>query len=96
LGGYLKQGQSVSLEKSDIDTGNSEANCTNGNDNNSNTFATSSRQGNVPINKLLLTIMNGCGCQAESGGPMTEWGQFDSASLEAGITKPGELSDLRA
>jgi len=96
LGGYLKQGQSVSLEKPDIDTGNSEANCVNGNDNNSNTFATSSRQGTVPINKLLLTIMNGCGCQAEGGGPMMEWGQFDSASLAAGITKPGELSELRA
>jgi len=40
--------------------------------------------------------MNGCGCQAEGGGPMMEWGQFDSASLAAGITKPGELSELRA
>jgi hypothetical protein len=97
LGGYLKQGQSVNLDGSgEIDTGNSEANCTDGNTNNSNTFATSSRQGNQPINKLLLTIMNGCGCTDGNGQPMTEWGQFDSASQSAGITKPGEFEALRA
>jgi len=40
--------------------------------------------------------MNGCGCVGADGGPMTEWGQFDSASESAGITKPGELDQLRA
>lgn len=93
LGGYLKQGQSIDLE-GNIDTGNSEASCSNGNS--SVGFGTSSNRGRVPINKLLLTIMNGCGCTAPGGGPMMEWGQFDSASLSAGITKPGELSELRA
>jgi len=97
LGGYLKQGQSINVDGSgDIDTGNSEANCTGGNNDNSNTFATASNQGRTPINKLLLTIMNGCGCVGADGGPMTEWGQFDSASESAGITKPGELDQLRA
>ena len=97
LGGYLKQGVSVNLDGGgEIDTGNSEANCADGNTSNSNTFATSSRQGNAPINKLLLTIMNGCGCTDGSGGPMTEWGQFDSGSLNAGITKPGEFEELKA
>jgi len=97
LGGYLKQGSSVNVDGSgDIDTGNSEANCSDGNTNNSNTFATSSRAGNTPINKLLLTIMNGCGCTGSDGQPMTEWGQFDSASESAGITKPGEIDALRA
>lgn len=97
LGGYLKQGVAVNLDGGQmIDTGNSEANCKDGNDNNSNTFATSSRQGMVPINKLHLTIMNGCGCQAADGGPMTEWGEFDSTNLGAGITNPGELEELKA
>jgi hypothetical protein len=93
MGGYLKQGQSVSLEQPNIDTGNSEASCSTSDDVG---FNTSSRQGNIPINKLLLTIMNGCGCTGPDGGPMTEWGQFDSSSLSAGITKPGELAELRA
>jgi hypothetical protein len=97
LGGYLKQGQAINVDTGgDIDTGNSEATCSNGDDNNSNTFATSSRQGNAPINKLLLTIMNGCGCTAADGGPMTEWGQFDSTNLNAGITDPGEFMELKA
>lgn len=93
LGGYLKQGQAIDLE-GNIDTGNSEASCSNGND--AVGFNTGSNKGRVPINKLLLTIMNGCGCTANDGGPMMEWGQFDSTSLTAGITKPGELTDLRA
>ncbi len=97
LGGYLKQGQSINLDGGgEIDTGNSEANCTDGNDDNSNTFATASRQGNAPINKLLLNIMNGCGCTGPDGGPMTEWGQFDSTSGDAGITDPGEFEELKA
>lgn len=96
LGGYFKQGESINVDGGgDIDTGNSEANCTNGSNSNSNTFATSSRQGNAPINKLLLNIMNGCGCTGPDGGPMTEWGQFDSASGN-GITKPGEFEELKA
>lgn len=93
LGGYLKQGQSIDLE-GNIDTGNSEASCSGGNT--SVGFGTSSNKGRVPINKLLLTIMNGCGCTATDGGPMMQWGQFDSTSLSAGITKPGELSELKA
>jgi len=97
LGGYLKQGQSVNVDTGgDIDTGNSEANCTNGNNDNQNTFATSSRAGMAPINKLLLTIMNGCGCVGADSQPMTEWGQFDSANQGAGITDPGEFESLRA
>src|SRR5690606_13372256 len=72
LGGYLKQGQSIDLE-GNIDTGNSEASCSGGNT--SVGFGTSSNKGRDPINKLLLTIMNGCGCTATYGGPMMQWGQ---------------------
>jgi hypothetical protein len=96
LGGYLKQGEAINVENGGtIDTGNSEANCANGDNNNNNTFATASNAGNAPINKLHLTIMNGCGCTASAGGPMTEWGQFDSRSGN-GITNPGEFEDLKA
>ena len=95
LGGYLKQGQSINLDGAMIDTGNSEANCANGNTSNNNTFATASNQGNAPINKLHLTLMNGVGCTGADGGPMTEWGQFDSRSGN-GITNPGEFEDLKA
>ena len=96
LGGYLKQGQAINLDGGDmIDTGNSEANCSDGNTSNSNTFATSSQQGNAPINKLHLTLMNGVGCKGADGNPMTEWGQFDSRSGD-GITNPGEFEELKA
>ncbi len=93
LGGYLKQGEVVDLEGS-IDTGNSEASCSDGAT--SVGFNTSSRKGNVPHNKLLLTLMNGCGCTDAQGNPMSEWGQFDSSNLNAGITNPGELDELKA
>ena len=94
LGGYLKQGQAINVDGGGmIDTGNSEANCVNS-DSNSNTFATASTQGNAPINKLHLTLMNGVGCQAEGGGPMTTWGQFDGRN--GTISNPGEFEDLKA
>lgn len=95
LGGYLKQGQSINVDGGgDIDTGNSEANCSNGNNSNNNTFATASNMGNAPINKLHLTLMNGMGCKAADGGPMTEWGQFDGRN--GMINDPGEFEDLKA
>lgn len=95
LGGYLKQGQSINVDGGgNIDTGNSEANCSNGNDNNSNTFATASNQGNAPINKLHLLLMNGMGCKGPDGQPMTEWGQFDGRN--GTISNPGEFEELKA
>ncbi|WP_437635527.1 DUF1552 domain-containing protein [Sorangium sp. So ce854] len=93
-GGYLKQGQVVNLEGRTLGTGNSEADCTG--DDTSVGFGTGSSSGNVPINKLYVTLMNAVGCKAPGGGPVETWGQFDSRNAEAGITKPGEFTELKA
>jgi hypothetical protein len=93
-GGYLKQGHVVNLEGGKLGTGNSEADCTG--DDTSVGFGTGSNTGNVPINKLYVTLMNAVGCTTPGGGPVEAWGQFDSRNADAGITKPGELTDLKA
>lgn len=95
-GGYIKQGVIVQLDSKVSDRGKSTFEC-GPNDKDTDTgFTSGSSTGNVPINKLWVTIANATGCQAPEGGPMTHWGQFDSRSLEAGITSPGELDALRA
>jgi hypothetical protein len=95
-GGYLKQGVIVQLDTKAADRGKSTYEC-GPNDTDTDTgFTSGSQGGNLPINKLWVTIANATGCQAPEGGPMTNWGQFDSRSLEAGITNPGELDALRA
>ena len=58
-GGYLKQGQSINLDTKTLGTGNSEASCTNGNT--SVGFNTGSNTGNVPLNKLYVTLLNALG-----------------------------------
>ncbi|CAN95580.1 hypothetical protein predicted by Glimmer/Critica [Sorangium cellulosum So ce56] len=40
--------------------------------------------------------MNAVGRTAEGGEPVTEFGKLDSRDAEAGITKPGELTELKA
>jgi hypothetical protein len=92
IGGYLKTGQSVNLDSRDLGTGNSEASCTNGTDVG---FGTGSNGGNVPINKLYVTLLNAIGATV-AGAPVTNFGMADSNDVEAGITNPGELSALRA
>ncbi|MFZ5896067.1 MAG: DUF1552 domain-containing protein [Myxococcota bacterium] len=91
-GGYLKQGQVVNVEGKSIGVGNSEASCKDG----GNIGNTGSVGGNVPINKLYVTLMNAVGCKASDGGPVTKFGVFDGTSVSAGITNPGELSQLKA
>lgn len=93
-GGYLKQGAVVNLEGRTLGTGNSEADCTG--DDTTVGFGTGSNTGTVPINKLYVTLMNAVGCKGPNGGPVEAFGQFDSRSAEAGITKPGELTQLKA
>ncbi|WP_437980187.1 DUF1552 domain-containing protein [Sorangium sp. So ce117] len=93
-GGYLKQGQVVNVDGGKLGTGNSEADCTGGDT--SVGFGTGSNTGNVPINKLYVTLMNAVGCTAAGGGPVTEFGKLDSRDAQAGITKPGELTALKA
>jgi hypothetical protein len=90
-GGYLKQGQSVSLDTKTLGTGDSEASCAGGEIG----FGSVSRGGDVPINKLYVTLLNALGA-TNAGQPITEFGLADSNDVTAGITKPGELDALKA
>jgi len=91
-GGYLKQGVAVNVEGKNIGLGNSEKTCVNGGDiGNTGSFG-----GNVPINKLYVTLMNAVGCKAEDGGKVTKFGEFDGTGASGGITNPGEVTKLLA
>lgn len=92
-GGYLKQGVSVNLEGETLGTGDSEAVCSNGN--NEIQFITGSSTGQVPLNKLYVTLLNALGT-SNDGQPVTEFGVCDTNDVEAGITDPGELDALKA
>jgi hypothetical protein len=94
-GGYLKQGQAINVEGAPIGPGNSEASCP-GDTGQYVHASNGSVGGNVPINKLYVTIMNAIGCKAADGGPVTSFGKFDGLIAEAGITDPGELTALKA
>ncbi len=95
-GGYLKQGTAVLLEDEPIGPGNSEVACTEPGAELSGYTGTDATRGLVPINKLYVTLMNAVGCTSADGGPVTEFGVFDGAVVEDGITNPGELTALRA
>jgi hypothetical protein len=92
-GGYLRQGVSVNLEGQTLGTGNSEKYCSE--PGSMSGLDTGSERGNVPLNKLYVTLLNAIGATS-SGAPITEFGQVDSNDLDAGITNPGELDALRA
>ena len=58
-GGYLKTGQVINVEASGTpQMGNSDSSCANG----GNIGNTGSSGGNMPINKLYVTLMNAVGC----------------------------------
>ena len=94
-GGYLKQGQAVNVEGQPIGPGHSEDNCGPDSDQllHNNTGSTG---GNVPINKLYVTLINAMGCTAPGGGQVTTFGVFDGITATPGITNPGELTALKA
>jgi hypothetical protein len=91
-GGYLKTGYAVNVEGKTVGAGNSDADCS-GTDT-SVGFNTGSSTGNVPINKLYVTLMNAVGCKGPDGGKVTAFGQFDGKDATAGITNPGEFASL--
>jgi len=91
-GGYLKQGVAVNVEGKTIGVGNSDNSCADG----GNIGNTGSFGGNVPINKLYVTLMNAVGCKDESGGKVTKFGDFDGTGTTGGITNPGEVTKLTA
>jgi uncharacterized protein DUF1552 len=93
-GGYLKQGVSVNLDGKTLGTGNSEAGCTpEGGD---VTFGTGSNGGNVPLNKLYVTLLNALGAKDDVGAPIQSFGVADTNDPVGGVTKPGELAELKA
>lgn len=92
-GGYLRTGVSVNVDGAELGTGNSEASCSG---DSSVGFNTGSRGGNVPLNKLYVTLLNAIGARNADGSEITEFGTCDSNTVEAGITDPGELTDLKA
>jgi len=94
-GGYLKQGVVVNLEETPPEPGNSDGNCGDGSDGIVH-LDTGSSAGNVPINKLYVTLLNALGCHAPDGGPVQSFGQLDGVVAEEGIVDPGELEGLKA
>jgi hypothetical protein len=93
-GGYLKQGLSVDLDTKTLGTGNSEASCANGATDVG--YNTGSNTGNVPLNKLFVTLMNAVGAKDSAGGPITQFGVMDTSDVSKGITQPGELDAIKA
>jgi hypothetical protein len=88
-GGYLKQGAAVNVEGSPIGPGNSDNSCQDG----ANKGDTGSTTGNVPINKLYVTLMNAVGC-TDNGGKVSKFGVMDGMNATAGIANPGEVAAL--
>jgi hypothetical protein len=88
-GGYLKQGVAVNVEGSPIGPGKSTNSCQNG----ENMGDTGSTTGNVPINKLYITLMNAVGC-TDNGAKVTKFGMMDGMNATAGISNPGEVAAL--
>jgi hypothetical protein len=91
-GGYLKQGVAVNVEGKTIGIGNSTKSCQDG----GNIGNTGSTGGNVPINKLYVTLMNAVGCKNTDGSKITTFGDFDGMGTTGGITNPGEVTKLLA
>jgi hypothetical protein len=90
-GGYLKQGAAVNVENpaKDIDNGKSTSTCQNG----GSIGSTGSTGGNVPINKLYVTLMNAVGC-TDNGAKVTKFGVMDGTNANPGISNPGEVATL--
>jgi hypothetical protein len=86
------QGVAVNVEGKTIGGGNSDSSCADGGD----IGNTGSFTGNVPINKLYVTLMNAVGCKADDGGKVTTFGVMDGTTATAGISNPGEVTKLTA
>ena len=96
-GGYLKQGVSINLDATKsktLGTGNSEASCTNGNT--AVSYNTGSSTGNMPLNKLHVTLLNAIGSGLPGWAPVTTFGTMDTSDVSKGITNPGEFTELKA
>jgi hypothetical protein len=78
-GGYLKQGVSVNVSTDeDLATGNSEAACQVEGEEVSAGSSTGSQGGNVPLNKLYVTLLNAVGAKTPEGAPIESFGVSDA------------------
>jgi hypothetical protein len=94
--GYLKQGYAINVEGAPIGLGGSSTSCDGGL---AAVAASGSTGGDVPINKLYVTLMNAVGCTADGtpgGAKLTRFGEFDGKQVDSGISDPGEVAVLRA
>jgi hypothetical protein len=82
-GGYLKQGLSVNLDGGSLgdganQTGNSESACQTEGEEVSAGAGTGSNGGNVPLNKLYVTLLNALGAGDPDWVPVDSWGVSDA------------------
>jgi hypothetical protein len=94
-GGYLKQGQSINVDTKTLGTGNSEASCANGNT--SVGFNTGSNTGNVPLNKLFVTLINAMGKNVSGFSPVSTFGltDYSDANGAGRVQEPGRADDAQ-
>ena len=79
-GGYLKQGVSINVSTdANLVTGNSEAACQVEGEEVSAGSSTGSQGGNVPLNKLYVTLLNAVGAKTAEGAPIETFGVSDAA-----------------
>ncbi len=90
-GGKLKQGVAVNVEGRTIGQGGSENGC---NEQQNTSGNTGSQGGNVPINKLYVSLMNAFGMTGPDGGPWETWGQGDTHALNGTHNNPGQVDEL--
>lgn len=78
-GGYLKQGVSVNVSSDEnLGTGDSEAACLVEGEEVSSGSGTGSQGGNVPLNKLYVTLLNAVGARTPQGAPIETFGVSDN------------------
>lgn len=90
--GYLKTGQVINVDTGTPDPGKSTATCQDGSS--GSIGYTGSMGGNLPINKLYVTLMNAVGMRNTDGSKMTTFGVMDGMTATAGISNPGEVTAL--
>lgn len=95
-GGYLKQGVAVNVEGKTLQTGNSEATCTDPAGGQTVEYINGSNGGWTPLNKLYVTLLNAVGARTANDEPYTSFGLWDTNKEGDGITKPGEVDALKA
>jgi hypothetical protein len=77
-GGYLKQGVSINVSTDELESGNSESSCQTEGEMVSASSGTGSQGGNVPLNKLYVTLLNAVGAKTAEGAAIESFGVSDA------------------